>query len=182
MSRIAKKPIIIPKDISVMLESKNKFIFVKGNIRVTRKFNKNLLFNIIKNKISVNVISNTKKNWSYAGTTRSLLNNIILGIKYGFEKKLVLIGVGYKALVKENILFLDLGFSHTIRYIIPNGIIINCVSQTEILVKGYDKELVGQVSAYIRSYKKPEPYKKGKGIRYFNEYVRIKESKKKLSK
>lgn len=113
-----------------------------------------------------------------AGTFRALVNNMVLGVSNGFEKALQLQGVGYRAQTQGKKLNLTLGFSHPIEYSIPEGIEIETPSQTEVLVKGIDKQLVGQVSAEIRAFRPPEPYK-GKGVRYLNEYVKRKEAKKK---
>lgn len=115
---------------------------------------------------------------SMAGTMRSLTNNLVIGVTQGFEKKLALVGVGYRAQAQGNILNLTLGFSHPVNYAIPDGITIETPTQTEIVVKGIDKQKVGQVSAEIRAYRPPEPYK-GKGVRYVDERVIRKEAKKK---
>ncbi len=113
-----------------------------------------------------------------AGTMRSLLNNMVIGVSDGFEKKLSLVGVGYRAQVKGKVLDLSLGFSHPVEYAIPEGITVQTPSATEIVVSGSDKQKVGQVAAEIRSYRPPEPYK-GKGVRYTDERVIRKEAKKK---
>jgi large subunit ribosomal protein L6 len=112
------------------------------------------------------------------GTMRSLVDNMVVGVSQGFEKKLQLIGVGYRAQAQGKILNLTLGFSHPVNYAIPEGITIETPTQTEIIVQGVDKQKVGQVSAEIRAYRPPEPYK-GKGVRYVDEYVLRKEAKKK---
>ncbi len=116
--------------------------------------------------------------WAQSGTARSLLNNMILGVSQGFEKKLLLNGVGYRAQAQGKKLNLTLGFSHPVAYEMPEGISVETPSQTEIIVKGVDKQLIGQVAANIRAYRPPEPYK-GKGVRYADEVVRRKEAKKK---
>ena len=113
-----------------------------------------------------------------AGTMRSLVNNMVVGVAQGYEKKLELVGVGYRAQAQGKTLNLTLGFSHPVNHPVPDGITIETPSQTEILVKGADKQVVGQVSAEIRAYRPPEPYK-GKGVRYSDEYVARKEAKKK---
>ena len=112
------------------------------------------------------------------GTARSILNNMVIGVSKGFERKLQLVGVGYRAAAKGETLNLTLGFSHPVDFAVPKGISIETPTQTEILVKGADKQLVGQVSAKIRAYRPPEPYK-GKGVRYADETVLRKEAKKK---
>ena len=116
--------------------------------------------------------------WAQSGTARSLLNNMVLGVSQGFEKKLLLNGVGYRAQAQGTKLNLTLGFSHPVAYEMPEGVSVETPSQTEIIVKGVDKQLLGQVAANIRAYRPPEPYK-GKGVRYADEVVRRKEAKKK---
>ena len=113
-----------------------------------------------------------------AGTTRTLINNMVIGVTTGFEKKLELVGVGYRAASQGKVLNLTLGFSHPVVYPVPEGITIETPSQTEIFVKGVDKQKVGQVSAEIRAFRPPEPYK-GKGVKYSNETILRKEAKKK---
>ena len=119
-----------------------------------------------------------KEATAQAGTARAILSNMVTGVSAGFEKKLTLIGVGYRAQAKENILSLSLGFSHPVDFEVPAGITVETPTQTEIVVKGTDKQLVGEVSAKIRAYRPPEPYK-GKGVRYADEHVVRKEAKKK---
>jgi large subunit ribosomal protein L6 len=119
-----------------------------------------------------------KEATAQAGTARAVLSNMVTGVSAGFEKKLTLIGVGYRAQAKGNILNLSLGFSHPIDFEVPTGITVETPSQTEIIVKGTDKQLVGEVAAKIRAYRPPEPYK-GKGVRYADEHVVRKEAKKK---
>lgn len=113
-----------------------------------------------------------------AGTARSLVNAMVIGVTDGFSKKLQLVGVGYRAQVKEGMVHLSLGYSHPIEHVLPKGITAECATPTEIVVKGIDKQLVGQVAADLRGYRPPEPYK-GKGVRYADETVRLKEAKKK---
>ena len=113
-----------------------------------------------------------------SGTTRALVNNMVMGVTKGFEKRMTIIGVGYRAAVQGKNLNLTLGYSHPVVYPIPEGIVIETPTQTEIVVKGADKQMVGQVAAEIRAWRKPEPYK-GKGVRYSNEQVARKEAKKK---
>ncbi|HEX5636535.1 MAG TPA: 50S ribosomal protein L6, partial [Gammaproteobacteria bacterium] len=126
----------------------------------------------------INVSPREIEHDAMAGTTRTLVNNMITGVTKGFEKKLELVGVGYRAQAQGKVLNLTLGFSHPVAYPVPEGITIETPSQTEILVKGVDKQKVGQVSAEIRSYRPPEPYK-GKGVKYSNEKILRKEAKKK---
>ncbi len=181
MSRIAKKFIVIPNDINVFI-NKNEIILSKGNILIKHKFHCSVLPLIKNNKIFFNVNNIYLKSWMYAGTIRSIVYNSIFGLQYGYKKKLIIIGIGYKAIIENNILLLHLGFSYIIKYFIPLNINIICLNQNEIEIKGYDKQLVGQVASDIRFFRPPECYKQGKGIRYENEVVRIKEHKKKLTK
>jgi len=113
-----------------------------------------------------------------SGTARALVNSMVIGVTEGFTRKLQLVGVGYRAQIKGNAVALSLGFSHPVEHVLPAGITAECPSQTEIVLKGSDKQLIGQVAADIRAYRRPEPYK-GKGVRYADEVVRIKEAKKK---
>ena len=127
---------------------------------------------------AVKPVSESKEAWAMAGTYRSLVNNMVTGVSKGFERKLELIGVGYRAQAKGKVLNLTLGFSHPVDYELPEGVTAETPSQTEILLKSADKQLLGQVAANVRSFRPPEPYK-GKGVRYADEYVRRKEAKKK---
>ncbi|ALS34342.1 MULTISPECIES: 50S ribosomal protein L6 [Pseudoalteromonas] len=177
MSRIAKAPISVPAGVEVTL--KGQEITVKGkNGELTRTIN-----NAVEVKVEENVITTLPREgvtdaWAQAGTARALINNMIVGTHEGYEKKLQLVGVGYRAAAKGKTLDLTLGFSHPVHFAVPEGITIETPSQTEVLVKGVDKQLVGQTAANIRAYRKPEPYK-GKGVRYSDENVRRKEAKKK---
>lgn len=177
MSRVAKNPITVPKGIDVTLQ--------QGVIAL--KSNKGQLEQIIPTAVEVkladNILTFTPNNASkaanaLAGTTRALVNNMVKGVAQGFERKLTLVGVGYRAQVENKKLNLTLGFSHPVAFDIPNGITIETPTQTEIIVKGIDKQLVGQVAANIRAYRSPEPYK-GKGVRYSDEVIIMKETKKK---
>ncbi|MBB1073011.1 50S ribosomal protein L6 [Rhodoferax sp. 4810] len=178
MSRIAKAPIPIPSGVSVNIQGQK--IAVTGN--------KGCLAWLIHPLVRVALEDNHLKiapldqerqlAWALAGTTRALINNLVIGVSQGFERRLTLVGVGYRAQVKGKVLNLSLGFSHPVDYEIPEGIEIETPSQTEIVIRGADKQQVGQVSAKIRSYRPPEPYK-GKGVRYSNEQVLRKETKKK---
>jgi len=119
-----------------------------------------------------------KQSRALAGTMRSLVNNMVIGVSQGFEKRLLLQGVGYRAAVKGNVLNLSLGFSHPVEYELPAGVTAECASQTEVVLRGIDKQVIGQVAAEVRGFRPPEPYK-GKGVRYSDEVVRRKEAKKK---
>ncbi|WP_343183479.1 50S ribosomal protein L6 [Buchnera aphidicola] len=180
MSRIAKRSIIIPNDIKICLNKQN--ITIEGKKGVLKKTIHSLVkINLEKKKLNFKSKISSSYGWMQAGTARSLINSMILGVKYGFSKKLILVGVGYKFSLeglKKKKIIMSLGYSHNIIYILPVGIDVQLLSQTEILIKGIDKQLVGQVSANLRLYRKPDAYK-GKGIRYFNEFVKTKEAKKK---
>jgi len=177
MSRVAKKPISIPSGVEVKLDG--QIVSVKGPIgSMSMEVHGLVSANIDDNVMSVKAINDSKQSIALSGTTRALLNNMVVGVAKGFTKKLTLIGVGYRAQAKGKDLNLTLGFSHPVVYAVPEGITIETPSQTEILIKGFDKQMVGQVAANIRAYRPPEPYK-GKGVRYADEYVARKEAKKK---
>ncbi|MCV2531229.1 MAG: 50S ribosomal protein L6 [Candidatus Lightella neohaematopini] len=178
MSRIAKKLIIIPNNVHVSINN-NIITIIGNNVTNSYLFSNKVTIILNKNSLLVNPLVNNKKSWAIAGTTRSIINNIIIGITVGFSKTLQLIGIGYKAQIDytNNTLILFLGFSHTVNYKFPKNITLKCVNNTEITIIGYDKQLVGQIAANIKSYRKVEPYK-GKGIRYLNEVIKIKEIKK----
>lgn len=177
MSRIANAPIKIPSGVEIKID--NSRITVKGSkVSMTHQLHEAVQLGIRDNIISVKWNGSDRKSKVLAGTTRAILNNMLIGVSVGFEKRLTLVGVGYRATVKGNILNLTLGFSHPINFAILEGITIEAPSQTEIIVRGHDKQQVGQVSAKIRSYRTPEPYK-GKGIRYAGEHVVRKDAKKK---
>ncbi len=181
MSRIAKKFILVPKCIKVNI-NKNKIILYKDNLCVSNKFHISVLPLFKNNKIIFNTNKNYIKSWMYAGTARAIINNAIFGLINNFKKVLILVGIGYKANIENNILYLNLGFSYTIKYNIPFNIKLKCLDNNKIIVEGYDKQLVGQIASDIRFFRPPECYKNGKGIRYENEIVIIKEHKKKLNK
>jgi len=177
MSRIAKAPVIIPSGVDIKLEGNN--VTVKGsNGQLSYDINSAVSFGITDNVIQVQWDRDDKKATAQAGTARAIVSNMIVGVSAGFEKKLTLIGVGYRAQAKGNILNLALGFSHPVDFEVPLGVSVETPSQTEIVVKGSDKQLVGEVAAKIRAYRPPEPYK-GKGVRYAEEHVARKEAKKK---
>lgn len=179
MSRVAKSPISIPAGIEVNLAGKTlKLKGAKGSFEyhlhefvnvVVKKEDKLLVFSPQENVENADAL---------AGTARALVKNILLGLSKGFERKLTLLGVGFRAQVQGKVLNLTIGFSHPVKYDIPQGITIETPSQTEIVIKGFDKQLVGQVAAQIRDFRPPEPYK-GKGIRYDGEVIVLKEGKKK---
>ena len=177
MSRIAKKPIEIPSGVEVNISGQT--VSVKGkNGNLSMELNEKVQLKQEDNAINFSGKDGVDGSVAMAGTMRSLVNNMVVGVSQGFEKKLELIGVGYRAQAQGNKLNLTLGFSHPVIYDVPEGISIDTPSQTEIVVKGADKQKVGQVSADIRAYRPPEPYK-GKGVRYADERVIRKEAKKK---
>lgn len=177
MSRIANKPVEIPSGVevkvngqSIAFKGKNGELALDVNDKVNVKQEDNALLFSGKENVDNSV--------AMAGTMRSLANNMVIGVVSGYEKKLELVGVGYRASVQGNKLDLTLGFSHPVKYDIPADIKIETPSQTEIIVRGADKQKVGQVSADIRAFRPPEPYK-GKGVRYSDERVVRKDAKKK---
>lgn len=177
MSRVAKKKIIVPKDIKIKIK-KNNIKIKKENTELEYKIHKFVKINFNNENLTFSVKKNIKDHWKQAGTTRSIVQSMIVGLTTGFTKKLFLVGIGYKTLIKNDKLILYLGFSHEINYKIPKNVTIQCPSQTEITINGVNKQIVGQIAAKLRSYRPPEPYK-GKGIFYINETIKIKETKKK---
>mgnify|MGYP000291578235 CR=1 FL=1 len=177
MSRVAKAPVTVPAGVTVTLSGQD--ITVKGPVgELSRTIHGLVKVSQEENELKTVVAEESKAAWAQAGTARALINNMVEGVSKGFEKKLILNGVGYRAKAAGKSLNLSLGFSHPVDHAIPAGITVETPSQTEITLKGADKQLVGQVAANIRAYRKPEPYK-GKGIRYADEHVRRKEAKKK---
>jgi large subunit ribosomal protein L6 len=177
MSRIAKAPVTIPKGVDIKMDGSN--ITVKGSKGLLSiNLNPSVGVNIADSTVQLEWNKDNKVATAQAGTARAIINNMMIGVSVGFEKKMTLIGVGYRAQAKGNILSLSLGFSHPVDYQVPEGITIDTPTQTEIVVKGSDKQKVGQVASEIRAYRPPEPYK-GKGVRYTDEQVIRKEAKKK---
>jgi len=177
MSRIAKAPVTIPKGVDVKLTGNN--MTVKGSKgQLSFDFNPVVGITVTDNIIQMQWDENNKDSIAQAGTARAIANSMVIGVSDGFEKKLTLIGVGYRAQAKGNILSLSLGYSHPVDFIVPSGISVDTPTQTEIVVKGSNKQQVGEVAAKIRAYRPPEPYK-GKGVRYSDENVAKKEAKKK---
>jgi len=177
MSRIAKYPVALPKGVDVNIAHDQ--ITVKGPLGA---LNQALTGHVIiaqeEDKLTFAAADDSRHANAMSGTVRALVNNMVTGVSKGFERKLNLVGVGFRAQVQGNALKLQLGFSHDIVHDMPAGIKVECPTQTEIVVKGIDKQVVGQVAAEIRAYREPEPYK-GKGVRYADERVIIKETKKK---
>ena len=174
MSRVAKNPITLPKGVELKINGRQLDVKgPKGNL--TLKLHSAISLN--ENDGVFQVVPDSDKNMAMAGTFRALVGNMITGVNEGFQKKLQLVGVGYRAQAQNKKLNLALGFSHPVEYSAPDGITIETPTQTEIIVSGCDKQKVGQVAAEIRSYRPPEPYK-GKGVRYADERVVRKEAKK----
>ncbi|MGD9000165.1 MAG: 50S ribosomal protein L6 [Granulosicoccaceae bacterium] len=177
MSRIANKPVEIPSGVEVNITGQE--ISVKGsNGTLARTVHDFVEMTQEDNAIKFVARSNEKKARAMAGTMRSLVNNMVVGVSKGFEKKMELVGVGYRAQAQGKTLNLTLGLSHPVAYAVPEGVTVETPSQTEILVKGADNQLVGHVCAEIRAWRPPEPYK-GKGIRFAGEHIARKEAKKK---
>jgi large subunit ribosomal protein L6 len=177
MSRIAKLPLPLPKGVEFNQSSDE--LKVKGpKGELSMLVNSEVEITVEEGIASVKPRSGSRFAAAMAGTSRALLNNMVIGVTGGFERKLTLVGVGYRAKVQGKKLDLTLGFSHPVVYEVPEGIVIETPSQTEIIVKGMDKQKVGQVAAEIRRYRPPEPYK-GKGVRYADEQVKLKDAKKK---
>ncbi|AOM84545.1 50S ribosomal protein L6 [Salisediminibacterium beveridgei] len=175
MSRIGLKPVEVPSDVEVKLD--NNVVTVKGpKGELTRELHADMQVTVEGNEVTVARPSDHKEHRSLHGTTRSMINNMVEGVSKGFEKKLELVGVGYRAQKSGKKLILNVGLSHQVEFEDGNGIEIDVPSNTQITVKGIDKELVGAVASNIRSTRKPEPYK-GKGVRYEGEFVRRKEGK-----
>ena len=177
MSRIANAPVDLPSGVEVTLSGSS--IKVKGS-KGELEWNTHESVSVNQEEAQLKVTTNesSKSATATAGTTRALLNNMVTGVTSGFEKKLAIVGVGYRAQAQGQKLNLTLGFSHPVVYEVPAGIKVETPSNTEITVSGIDKQKVGQVAAEIRAYRKPEPYK-GKGVRYVDEYVARKQAKKK---
>jgi large subunit ribosomal protein L6 len=177
MSRVAKKPIAIPSGVEVSLHEaeitvkgpKGSMILPHRPIVNVKKENNELLFS---------PKGGSAEAEADAGSIRALVGNMIIGVTKGFERKLLLVGVGFKAQVQGKVLNLALGFSHPVKFVFPEGITVETPTQTEIMIKGIDKHLVGQIAAKIRAFRPPEPYK-GKGVKYDNEIIVKKEGKKK---
>ena len=177
MSRVADNPVKIVDGVTVDIEGQEvKVGGPKGSLSMT--VNASVDLKVEEGLVVFVPNSNDRKSEAMAGTTRALVQNMVLGVSEGFEKRLELQGVGYRAQAKGNQVSLQLGFSHPVDYELPEGISAETPSQTEIVISGNDKQQVGQVCAEIRGFRPPEPYK-GKGIRYQGEYVRRKEAKKK---
>ena len=177
MSRIAKYPVELPKGVEASIKS--DLITVKGPLgTLTQTLNGDVIVNEDAGKLSFIVANDSRQAKARSGTLRALVANMVTGVSKGFERKLSLVGVGYRAAIQGNAIKLQLGFSHDVVHPMPAGVKAECPTQTEIVIKGSNKQVVGQVAAELRAYRPPEPYK-GKGVRYVDEHVIIKETKKK---
>jgi large subunit ribosomal protein L6 len=177
MSRVAKSPVAIPSGVEVKIDSEKVTVKgAKGTLELA--LTDAVEIKQEENQLTFAAKDGSKQSRAMSGTTRALLNNMVQGVTQGFEKKLELKGVGYRAAVQGKKLNLQLGFSNPIEYELPEGITAEAPSQTEVVLKGVSKQQVGQVAAEIRAFRPPEPYK-GKGVRYADETVRTKEAKKK---
>ena len=177
MSRVAKYPVLVPKGVEVNME--RGVLSVKGrNGALSMTVHRDVQVEHADDRLTVAARSTAVTARAMAGTTRALMNNMVVGVSEGFQRRLNLVGVGYRAQVKGNRVDLTLGYSHPVEYLLPQGVTAETPSQTEILLKGANKQQLGQVAAEIRGFRPPEPYK-GKGVRYAEENVRRKEAKKK---
>lgn len=177
MSRVAKYPVVLPKGVDVTLTEAE--ISVKGPLgQLNQALSPAVTITKEDDKLSFAAVAGKANANAMSGTMRALVNNMVTGVTKGFERKLTLVGVGYRAQAQGDKLNLSLGFSHPVVHAMPAGVKVETPVQTEILIKGIDKQKVGQVAAEVRAYRPPEPYK-GKGVRYSDEVVVIKETKKK---
>ncbi len=177
MSRIAKNPVVVPAGVEVVLNAAE--ITVKGPLgMLTQPQSGDVTVVQAGSELQCKATNDTMQSNAMSGTMRALLANMVHGVSKGFERKLTLVGVGYRATAKGDVLGLTLGFSHPVEHKMPEGVRVETPTQTEIVLKGADKQRVGQVAAEIRAYRSPEPYK-GKGVRYADEVVILKETKKK---
>ena len=177
MSRVAKAPVTVPSGVTVTQNGRQ--VEVKGS-KGTLTFNLHALveLNQADGVLRLTPTQDSQDAWMQTGTARAVLNNLAIGVSAGFERKLQLVGVGYKAQAKGTVLSLALGFSHPIEFALPEGVTVETPTPTEVILKSIDKHLLGQTAANIRAYRPPEPYK-GKGVRYSDEVIVRKEAKKK---
>ena len=177
MSRVGKLPITVPAKVEVTLAANE--ITVKGPLgTLMQAASHDVVIKKDGDKIVFEAANDSQQSNAMSGTMRALLANMVIGVEKGFEKKLLLVGVGYKAAAQGTKLNLTLGFSHPVVHVMPEGVKCETPVPTEILIKGIDKQKVGQVAAIVRGYRPPEPYK-GKGVRYSDEKITLKETKKK---
>jgi large subunit ribosomal protein L6 len=177
MSRVGKSPVMLPEKVEVTISAGQ--ISVKGPMgTLAQQIMPNVKVEKIDNRLEIKLNDNSRQANAISGTLRALIANMVQGVSKGFEKKLTLVGVGYRAQAQGDKLNLTLGFSHPVVHQLPQGVKAETPTQTEIIIKGADKQQVGQVAADVRNYRPPEPYK-GKGVRYADEQIVLKETKKK---
>lgn len=177
MSRVGSSPVMLPEKVEVTIMADQ--ISVKGPLgTLAQRISPNIKIEKVENRLEIKVLENTRQANTISGTLRALVANMVQGVSKGFEKKLTLVGVGYRAQAQGDKLNLTLGFSHPVVHQLPKGIKAETPTQTEIIIKGADRQQVGQVAADVRNYRPPEPYK-GKGVRYADERIVLKETKKK---
>ena len=177
MSRVGKSPVALPEKVEVTIGADR--ISVKGPLgTLAQQLTPNVKVEKIENRLEIKVNDNSRQANAISGTTRALIANMVHGVSKGFERKLTLVGVGYRAQAQGDKINLTLGFSHPVVHQLPQGVKAETPTQTEIIIKGADKQQVGQVAADVRNYRPPEPYK-GKGVRYADERIVLKETKKK---
>lgn len=177
MSRIANYPVVVPDKVEVTLNHDG--VSVKGPLgTLTKKLSSRVKIERIEDRLEFKVNDNSRQANALSGTARAIVANMVTGVTQGFEKKLTLVGVGYRAQAQGDKINLTLGFSHPVVHQLPEGVKAETPTQTEIIIKGTDKQVVGQVAAEVRRYRSPEPYK-GKGVRYTGEKITLKETKKK---
>ncbi len=177
MSRIANYPVVVPDKVEVTLNHDG--VSVKGPLgTLTKKLSSRVKIERTEDRLEFKVNDNSRQANALSGTARAIVANMVTGVTKGFEKKLTLVGVGYRAQAQGDKINLTLGFSHPVVHQLPQGVKAETPTQTEIIIKGTDKQVVGQVAAEVRRYRSPEPYK-GKGVRYTGEQITLKETKKK---
>lgn len=177
MSRVAKNPVVVPAGVEITLAANE--VSVKGPLGMLKQaLNADVKVEREGDKLLCSATSGSKQANAMSGTIRALLANMVHGVSKGYERKLTLVGVGYRAQAAGDTLNLTLGFSHPVAHKMPKGVKVETPTQTEIVLKGTDKQQIGQVAAEVRAYREPEPYK-GKGVRYADEVVILKETKKK---
>lgn len=176
MSRIGNKTITIPAGVEILVAAGNEVTVNGPKGTLTRQFAPFLTITVENGECTVVRPDDKKITKQLHGTTRALLNNMVVGVSEGFEKRLELVGIGFRSAISGNELQLSIGYSHQVKFALEDGLTVACVTPTEIVVSGIDKQRVGEFAANVRAARKPEPYK-GKGIRYKGEYVRRKEGK-----
>ena len=177
MSRVARNPVLLPAGVEATLA--NGELAVKGPLgTLTQRLSPVVKIEHVENRLQFAAVGPTTKARAMSGTMRALVANMVLGVSKGFERRLNLVGVGYRAQAQGDKLNLTLGYSHPVVHPMTKGVKVETPTQTEIVIKGIDKQQVGEVAAQVRAYRRPEPYK-GKGVRYFGEVIVLKETKKK---